>query len=59
MWQDIAVYVIVASAAIYLVRHFIASSRSDEGCGGCGGCKNTSPQKEELVQIDLSGNWKR
>ena len=57
MWQDFAVYTIVVGAAIYLVRHFLASSRGDSGCGSCGGCK-TAPKKEELVQIDLGGNWK-
>ncbi len=62
MTQDFAVYFIVAGAAIYLVRHWLLTSKGN-GCGGCGGCpsapKNQTKQAEpQLVQIDLGGSWK-
>lgn len=58
MTQDIAVYLIVGAAALYLARHWLLTTRGDKGCGSCGGCK-TEPKKETLVQIDLGGSWKK
>ena len=60
MTQDIAVYLIVGGAATYLVRHLFLTTRGDKSCGGCGGCSK-APKKAEpqLVQIDLSGSWKK
>ena len=60
--QDILVYFIVAGAAFYVGRGWYLSSK--EGGGGCGGCKSggcaSKPEAEKpLVQIDLSGSWKR
>ena len=61
MTQDFAVYLIVGAATLYLVRHWILTTRGDKSCGGCGGCDSKSKPKaqaEQLVQIDLGGSWK-
>ncbi|HEX8464033.1 MAG TPA: FeoB-associated Cys-rich membrane protein [Abditibacterium sp.] len=60
MTQDFAVYLIVAGAAAYLVRHWVLTTKGDKSCGGCGGC-SSAPKKAEpkLVQIDLGGSWKK
>jgi hypothetical protein len=57
--QDFAVYLIVGAASVYLVRHWVLTSRGDKSCGGCGGCSAAKPKEEKLVQIDLGGSWKR
>ncbi len=55
--QDFAVFLIVGAAFVYLVRHWVLTSRGEGGCGGCsGGC--SKPKEEKLVQIDLGGSWK-
>lgn len=58
-WQQIIVFLIVATAAAYLWRRSVAG-RKQSGCGGCGGCGSakataTSPSRPEpeLIQLDL------
>ncbi len=55
--QDFAVFLIVGAACVYLVRHWMLTSRGDKSCSGCGGC-GSKPKEEKLVQIDLGGSWK-
>ena len=60
--QDILVYIIVTGAAFYVGRGWYSSSK--EGGGGCSGCSKgcAAPKSEAekpLLQIDLSGSWKR
>lgn len=62
-FQDLAVFAIVALAAVYLVRSWLVSSKSGGGCGKCSGgagCASKAvPSEPQLVQIDLGGSWKR
>lgn len=59
--QDIAVFIIVALAAIYLVRGWFLASRGGGCASGCGGCSSTKEKSVEapLVQIELGGSFKR
>jgi uncharacterized membrane protein YjdF len=61
--QDFAVFIIVALAAVYLIRSWFVSSKSGGGCGKCSGAKGcaskAAPSEPQLVQIDLGGSWKR
>jgi hypothetical protein len=57
--EQILVYLIVAAAALYLLRGAFAR-RKNAGCGGCHGCPSSSaapeetPPEPELVQIELT-----
>jgi hypothetical protein len=58
-WQQIAALVIVAVAAIWLVRTQILAPRRG-GCGGCGSCGSapgpnatTQAGSTQIVQIEL------
>jgi hypothetical protein len=58
-WQQLLVYLIVATAAAYLlVRHLAHRARQSTGCGGCSSCPaSREPQSapeppQNLVQID-------
>lgn len=59
-WQQIAVYLIVTAAVVYLTRRYLSKSPSSGGCGsGCGKCGSSTaqpeaPVKSGLVQIDLA-----
>lgn len=60
--QDLIVFLIVGAAFVYLARYFWLSSRGKAGCncpnsgGACGG--EVKP-KNDLVQIDLNGSFKK
>ena len=52
MWQEVAVYVIVAGAAFNLVRVFRSTMGSKSGCGKCpsSGCaKNSESASSDSV----------
>jgi FeoB-associated Cys-rich membrane protein len=58
-WQQIAALVIVAVAAVWLVRTQILAPRRG-GCGGCGSCgsasgpaRTTQAGSAQIVQIEL------
>lgn len=57
MVQDFIVYIIVAGAVGYLVRHWALTGKGEKGCGGCNGC-GSKPKEEKLVQIDLGGSFR-
>lgn len=52
-WDQLAVYLIVVAAAVYLARGWFGRRRS--GCGGCNSCgdKPEAPEPQPLVQIEI------
>jgi attachment p12 family protein len=57
-WQQGLVYLIVAGAALYLLRGYFRRGKK-AGCGGCNSCPGATPPGEEtssppsLVQLEV------
>jgi hypothetical protein len=56
-WQSIAVFVCIATAALYLARQIWRRATKHGGCGGCGTCPSNAANKDSsLVSLDASFN---